>query len=385
MTPRQLRQTLLIIITTLLGLGIVAVYSSSAMASEATYGGTLQFVLHHLVAIACGVVLGVGCLMMPYEMLRRSARWLLLLSLVLLALVFLFGQEVGGAKRWFHFGRWSVQPSELAQLSLVLYLSDLLARRHVFLHDVWRGLLPPLLVTGLMAGMVLIQPDLGTAIAMGSVAMLLLVVAKARWQHLLVVVAVAAVALIFLVAGAAYRRRRMLAFLDPWQDPRGVGYQILQSYFSLASGGLFGLGVGASLQKLFFLPSAHTDFIFAIIGEELGLVGTTAIILLFGLFLICGFRIAMTARDAFSKYLVCGLVGMLGLEAMVNIAVVTGMLPTKGLPLPFISYGGSSMVMNLIACALIFRASRASTSVEALPAASSSFAVAQTGDVVSVF
>ena len=358
MSPRKLRQIMLVIIMMLLGIGVVAVYSSSSMASEATYGGTLRFIIHHVLSIACGLAVGLGCLMAPYQGLRRSARWLLLLSIISLVLVFVFGQEVGGARRWFHLGRWSLQPSELAQLSLVLYLADLLARTGGRLQEFWSGLLPPLLVTGLMAGMVLIQPDLGTAIAMGAVALLLFVVAKARWQHLVWIVAVAAVMLVILIAGAEYRRQRILAFLDPWQDPQGIGYQILQSYFSLASGGLVGLGIGGSLQRLFFLPSAHTDFIFAIIGEELGLVGTTAVIGLFALFLMCGFRIAISAQDLFSKYLVCGLVGLLGLEAMVNIAVVTGLLPTKGLPLPLISYGGSSMVMNLAACALIFQASR---------------------------
>lgn len=358
MTPKKLRQVLLVIILTLLGIGIVAVYSSSAMMSEATYGSDLRFVAHHLIAIAFGLLLGLACLTVPYAQLRRSARWLLLISVVLLVLVAVFGQEVSGAKRWFRIGRWSLQPSELAQLSLVLYLADLLARRAGQLQEFWRGLLPPLTVTGLMAGLVLIQPDLGTTIAMGSVALLLLVIANARWRHLLAVIALAAVALVILIAGAEYRRRRILAFMDPWADPLGIGYQILQSYFSMASGGLTGLGIGASLQKLFFLPSAHTDFIFAIIGEELGLVGTTSILLLFALFLACGFRIAIAAQDLFSKYLVCGLVGMIGLEAMVNMAVVTGLLPTKGLPLPLISYGGSSMVMNLVACALIFQASR---------------------------
>ncbi len=359
MTPRTLRQLLLVIIATLLGIGIVAVYSASAMASEATYGGSLRFVLRHLVAIVCGLGLALACLLIPYQSLRRSARWLLLASILLLILVFLFGEEVGGARRWFHLGRWSLQPSEFAQLSLVLYLADVLARRSALLHDFWRGLLPPLLITGLVAGMVLIQPDLGTAVAMGAVAFVLLIVAKARWPHLLGVAAVATVALIVLISAKEYRLRRILAFVDPWKDPQGSGYQILQSYFSLASGGLFGVGVGNSLQKLFYLPSAHTDFIFAIIGEELGLVGTTAIIGLFALFVTCGFRIAMAIQDLFSKYLVCGLVGLLGFEAMVNIAVVTGLIPTKGLPLPLISYGGSSMVMNLVACALIVHASRA--------------------------
>ncbi|PIQ83263.1 MAG: putative lipid II flippase FtsW [Candidatus Omnitrophica bacterium CG11_big_fil_rev_8_21_14_0_20_63_9] len=358
MTPRRLRQLLLVIITALLGLGIVAVYSSSAMASEATYGGSVHFIVNHLVSIALGLAIGGICLMIPYDRLRMSGRWMLLASVVLLVLVDCFGQEVGGARRWFRIGRLSLQPSEFAQLSLVIYLADLLARRSANLKELWRGLMPPLLITGMTAGLVLIQPDLGTTIAMGAVALLLLAVAKARWQHLAWVVGLASIALIFLIAGEEYRRRRILAFLDPWADPQGSGYQILQSYFAMADGGLMGRGVGASLQKLFFLPSAHTDFIFAIIGEELGLVGTTAVIALFGLFLACGFRIALAAQDLFSKYLVCGLVGMLGLEAMVNMAVVTGMLPTKGLPLPLISYGGTSMIMNLIACALIFQASR---------------------------
>jgi len=359
-----LRRLFLIIVCTLLGVGIVAVYSSSAMASEATYGGSLRFLTRHLVAIIVGLALGFGCLLVPYEQIRRAARWLLPLSLVLLVLVYVFGQEAGGARRWFRIGRWNVEPSEIAQLSLVLYLADLLARRTVPLQDFWRGLVPPLLMTGVTAGLVLLQPDLGTAIAMGAVAVMLLCVAKARWPHLAAVVAVAAVALVVLIAGAEYRRRRILAFLDPWQDPQGSGYQILQSFFAMASGGVTGLGVGASMQKLFFLPSAHTDFIFAIIGEELGLIGTTIVIGLYVLFLICGFRIAMAARDLFSKYLVCGLVGMMGLEAMINMGVATGLLPTKGLPLPFISYGGSSMVINMIACALVLQVSRHSTSLD---------------------
>lgn len=365
MSPRQLRRLFLVIVCALLGIGIVAVYSSSAMASEATYGGSLRFLARHLVAILVGLALGMGCLLAPYEQIRRAARWLLPLSLALLVLVDVFGQEAGGARRWFRVGRWNVEPSEIAQVSLVLYLADMLARRTVSVQDFWRGLMPPLLMTGMTAGLVLLQPDLGTAIAMGAVAVLLLCVAKARWPHLAAVVAVAAVGLVVLIAGAEYRRRRILAFLDPWQDPQGSGYQILQSFFAMARGGVTGLGVGASLQKLFFLPSAHTDFIFAIIGEELGLIGTTIVIGLYALFLICGFRIAMAARDLFSKYLVCGLIGMMGLEAVINMGVATGLLPTKGLPLPFISYGGSSMVINIVACALVLQASRHSTSLSA--------------------
>jgi cell division protein FtsW len=351
----------LVIILALLGIGIVAVYSSSVMAAHATYGDSARFLKHHVVAIGMGLLCGLGCLSVPYQVLRRSGHWLLLVAIGLLALVLVLGPEVGGAHRWFRIGRWSLQPSEFAQLALILYLADRLARTAPVLQDFWRGLLPPLMTTGLVAGMVLVQPDLGTASALGAVSLLLLAVARARWQHLVGVVVVAAVVLVWLVAAEEYRRQRILAFLNPWKDPRGSGYQILQSFFALASGGLLGVGVGGSLQKLFYLPNAHTDFIFAIIGEELGLVGTTAVIGLFALFLACGFRMAMAAHDLFSKYLVCGFVGMLGLEAMIHIAVVTGLMPTKGLPLPFVSYGGTSMVMNLVACGLIFNASRGST------------------------
>lgn len=358
MNPKPLRRLLLLIGTALVGIGVVAVYSSSALVSEATYGGSLHFLANHAAGIGCGVALGLGCLALPYGRLQQSAKWCLLISLLLLVGVSLFGQEAGGAKRWFRMGRWSIQPSEPAQLALVLYLADVLARKAARIREFWHGFMPPMVATGATSVLVLIQPDLGTTVAMGAVAVVLLMVARARWRHLALVGVVALLALVVLIAGAEYRRRRILAFLDPWNDPLGVGYQIIQSYLSLGSGGLLGQGIGGSLQKLFFLPSAHTDFIFAVIGEELGLVGTTLVIGLFGVFMTCGLRIALAAQDLFSKYLVCGIVALIGLEAMVNIAVVTGLLPTKGLPLPFISYGGSSMIMNLVACALLFRASR---------------------------
>jgi len=244
-------------------------------------------------------------------------------------------------------------------------VADFLARKRGSLHDFRHGFLPPVLITGLMAGLVLLQPDLGTAIVMGSVVMMLLIIAGARRRHVGLTLLVGAVALVVLIAGAEYRRRRLLAFLNPWQDPLGAGFQILQSFLALGHGGWFGQGLGASIQKLYYLPGGHTDFIFAIIGEELGLVGTSAVIALYALFVGCGIRMALAAEDWFHKYLICGCVGLIGLEAMVHMAVVTGLLPTKGLPLPLVSYGGTSMVGNLIVCALIVNASRrAVTSAE---------------------
>jgi cell division protein FtsW len=241
---------------------------------------------------------------------------------------------------------------------LVLYVADFLARKRDTVRDFRHGFLPPMLITGLMAGLVLLQPDLGTAIVMGSVALLLLVVARARWRHVGLTVGVGVLALAVLIAGAEYRRRRLFAFLHPWQDPLGAGFQILQSYLALGHGGWFGQGLGASMQKLYYLPGGHTDFIFAIIGEELGLVGTSGVLALYALLIGCGLRMAVAVDDWFRKYVIVGCVGLIGLEAMVHMAVVTGALPTKGLPLPLVSYGGTSIVGNLIACALILNASR---------------------------
>lgn len=349
---------MLVVILTLLGLGTVAVYSASAIVAQNTYGQGLYFLQHHVIAVSVGLAAACACLMVPFPIIRASAKWMLLTSFVLLVLVIFIGHEAGGARRWLSLGRWSLQPSELAQLALVVYLSDLLARKGSQILDFRKGVLPVIMVTGVMAALVLVQPDLGTAVVMGSVALLLLMVARARWVHLGRILAAAGIGLVLLIVAAPYRLQRLVAFMDPWADPRGSGYQIIQSYYAFANGGVIGTGLGGSMQKLFYLPSAHTDFIFAIIGEELGLLGTTAIILLFALLLACGLRLAILTGDLFCKFLVCGIVGLLGLEALVNMAVVTGMLPTKGLPLPLVSYGGTSMIMNLVACALIFQASR---------------------------
>ncbi len=353
MTPRELRRMLVLIVATLLGIGCVSVYSATAVLSAETGGSSVGFLLHHIGAIGLGLIVGLACLAIPYDSLRRAAKPMVVISAVLVIMVYLFGSEIGGARRWFRLGRLSIQPSEFAQISLVVYLADYLARKHAMVRDLRDGFVPPMLVTGCLAGLVLIQPDLGTAIVMGSVAMLLLVVANARGRHVVLTALLAIVGVAVLIAGAEYRRRRILAFLDPWKDPRGVGFQIVQSYLSMAGGGMFGRGLGASMQKLFYLPGAHTDFIFAVIGEELGLFGCTAVLALFGLLTACGIRLAQLTEDLFSKYLIVGCVGLVSLEAIVNMAVVTGLLPTKGLPLPLISYGGTSIVGNIAICALI--------------------------------
>lgn len=358
MTDRDVRRTCVLIMATLVGFGCVAVYSATAIIAHATYGSTLRFAMTHLLAIVIGLVMSLGVLAMPDDWLRRSAKSLVAVSGLLLALVMAVGLEVGGATRWFRLGPLSIQPSEFAQLALVVYMADYLARKQGRMQQFRDGLLPPLIVTGGLAGLVLLQPDLGTAIVMVSVTGVLLLLAKARWTHLGLLAILGVVALAVLIGSEAYRMRRMMAFMNPWQDPAGAGFQILQSYLAFANGGVVGQGLGASMQKLFYLPGAHTDFIFAVIAEELGLIGTTAVLGLFVLLISCGIRMALHTDAIFEKYLIAGCVSLIGLEALVNMAVVTGLLPTKGLPLPLLSYGGTAMVGNVLACALIMRASR---------------------------
>ena len=357
MGERYTRRMLVLVMATLLALGCLAVYSATSVMAYAVTGRTWSLLAHHLIGVALGVACGAACLAIPYETLRRSGKFMVGLSLALLVLVDALGSEIGGARRWFHLGRLSVQPSEFAQLALVVYLADVLSRKRAVIRDLREGVLPPLIVTGVLSGLVLIQPDLGTATVMASVCLILLLIAKARGSHLVGAMGLGVVALVVLIAGAEYRRRRMLAFLNPWDDPQGAGFQIIQSYVALADGGLVGQGLGESMQKLFFLPSAHTDFIFAMIGEELGLIGTTAVLALFGLLLTCGIRMAQLTDDLFGKFLISGCVALLSVEALVHMAVVTGLMPTKGLPLPLVSYGGSSMVINVMACGLIVWAS----------------------------
>jgi cell division protein FtsW len=279
-----------------------------------------------------------------YGIYRRYAYPLLLLSVVSLVAVLKIGSRAGGAIRWFRLGPLSFQPGELAKFALCVYLATLLARKAEQVRDFSVGFLPPLVVTGVMMGLLLKQPDLGTAVIFGAVALGLLFIAGTRTSYLILAVLVAAPVGWKFIVSTPFRMRRMLAFLDPWAFRRDVGYQITESLISVGSGGVTGLGLGDGRQKLFFLPEAHTDFILSIVGEELGLVGVLSVILFFAILVWRGLRAATRARDLFGSYLAFGISAMFGLQALINIGVVLGSLPTKGLPLPFISYGGTSLV-----------------------------------------
>jgi cell division protein FtsW len=333
--------------------GMVMVYSSGAVFAAKKYGDATYFLKRELIY----AILGLGAMSfasrVDYSIYRRLAYPLLFVSVGLLAAVLKLGSRAGGAIRWFRAGPLSFQPGELAKLALCVYLAYLLARKAEKVRVFSVGFLPPLLVTGLMMVLLLKQPDFGTAAIFGAVALGMLFVAGTRTSYLILAVLVAAPAGWQFIVSTPFRMRRMLAFLDPWAFRRDVGYQITESLISVGSGGVTGLGLGDGRQKLFFLPEAHTDFILSIVGEELGLMGILFVIGAFGVLVWRGLRTAFRARDVFGAYLAFGVTAMFGLQALVNIGVVLGSLPTKGLPLPFISYGGTSLVMSLFAAGVL--------------------------------
>ena len=340
-----------LLVATILGLtgfGVVMVFSAGAAFAAKTYGDWTYFLKREAVYSAAGLLALALGLRLDYSVYRRLAYLLLFLSMALLAVVLKVGPAINGAVRWFRWGALSFQPSELAKFALALYLAVLLARKAEKVKDFRMGFLPPLVMTGIFLVLLLKQPDLGTAVIMGVTALGLLFVAGTRTSYILLSVLVAApIGWKVFIAGEPWRMRRFLAFLYPWQFRRDTGYQLYESLISVGSGGLFGQGLGQGHQKLFFLPEAHTDFILAIIGEELGLVGVLAVLLAFTVLVWRGLRAAARARDAFGCYLAFGVTLLFGLQALVNMGVVLGLLPTKGLPLPFVSYGGTALVMSL--------------------------------------
>ena len=360
--PRKLTPDLLLfgVVVALCSVGVVMVYSASAIIAADRFHDPFFFLKKQFF----WAVLGFGCLWaamrVDYRRLERLVVPLLAAAFVLLVLVLVppFGQEINGTRRWFRGGPLSFQPVELAKFALVVYLAAFLARRREQMGSFTQGLLPPLMVAGLMAGLTIVQPDLGNSLALMILAVALAYLAGARAVHMLAIAAAALPALAVLIAWKPYRWRRMLAFVNPWDDPQGSGFQIIQSFLALGSGGWFGLGLGESKQKLFYLPEPYTDFIFAIIGEELGLVGAALILSLFALLIWRGLRIGLRAPDAFGGYLALGLTIMLATQTLVNIGVVTGALPTKGLPLPFVSFGGSALLMTMFSAGVLLNISQ---------------------------
>lgn len=357
---------LLVTVMLLLAIGVVMVYSASEFVSrnstktEANPDGFNYFFARRQVA---WVLLGLFTLMLAmrinYWHLAKLAKIGFIVSVALLILVLIphVGVIRNGSQRWIGIGDQVIQPSEIAKIALALFLAKVLADKGKKIENFRRGLLPPLIYTVLVCGLVIQEPDLGTAIAIFAVAAVMVFVAGARWKHIITLGVVALAAIVVLIFAADYRLDR-LSFANPWADPSGDGYQLIQSFYALGPGGLFGRGLAQSLQKQFYLPEPHTDFIMAVIGEELGFLGTTMIVLLFGMFIWRGFKIAMSAPDPFATLLAAGLTTMVGLQAIINIAVVTGSIPTTGIPLPLISYGGSSLLFAMGSIGILLNISK---------------------------
>ena len=360
--PRKLTPDLWLfaVVVALCSVGVVMVYSASAIIAADRFHDPFFFLKKQFFWAVLGVACLWAALRVDYRRLERLVVPLLVASFVLLVLVLVppFGQQINGTWRWFRGGPVSFQPVELAKFSLVLYLAAFLARRQALMASFGQGLVPPLLVAGLMAGLTILQPDLGNSLALIILTLALAYLAGARVTHMLAIGAAALPAVGLLIALKPYRLRRFLAFLNPWDDPQGSGFQIIQSFLALGSGGWFGLGLGESKQKLFYLPEPYTDFIFAIIGEELGLAGAALVVGLFAVLIWRGLRIGLRAPDAFGSYLALGLTIMLATQTVVNLGVVTGALPTKGLPLPFVSFGGSALLMTMFSAGVLLNISQ---------------------------
>jgi cell division protein FtsW len=295
-----------------------------------------------------------------YTLWKKLSIPMLLGMLLLLVMVLVPGLGVAakGARRWLRLGPISMQPAEMVKLVTVIYMAAYLTRKGDKITSFREGLLPALIVLGLLSGLVLLEPDLGTVVVLGLVTVGMCFLAGARVSHLLTLGLCAIPLVLGLVLGSSYRRQRLMTFLAPWKEASAAGFQITQSFLAFGSGGPFGVGLGEGKQKLYFLPEAHTDFVLALVGEELGLLGTVSVILLFAVFVWRGFQIATRARVPFGRYLGMGITLLIGGQALVNAAVVTGLLPTKGLTLPFVSYGGSSLVVSLIGVGVLLSISR---------------------------
>jgi len=331
-------------------IGLVMIFSASAVMAKERFGSAYEFLLKQLVWAIAGLAVMVIAMKVDYKRLQHPALVFTLLGFTTLFLISVFFLDrAHGTHRWFHLGPVSFQPSELGKPALILFLAWFLENKTQSIRDDdWRHtLLPAIVPTVVFLALIVFQPDLGTAIACAGITACILFVAGIRLRYFAYAFAASLLPLYFLIFHVSYRRDRIFAFLHPDRDPLGRGFNMIQSLIAVSTGGVTGLGLMEGKQKLFYLPEPHTDFIFAVTAEELGLVGALAVILLFAIFLWRGARAALRTQDNFGRFLAVGITSMITLQAFINISVVLGLMPTKGIPLPFVSYGGSSLFVTL--------------------------------------
>lgn len=352
---------ILLICTIILSIfGIVMLYSSSAIIAVERYNDSYHFLKKQIPCFIIGLLLLWVFMKIDISYLKRLAFPILAMSLVFLIMIFIpgFGREVNNAKRWLVLLGIVFQPSELAKLGMVMYTAHSLAKKADYMDSFLKGLLPTILLLYIISSLIMTQPDMGTTFFIIIVVMTMLFIGGAKISHMLSMSLIALILFIIAILDGGYRWRRILAYLNPWDDPTNTGYHLIQSFSAMAKGHILGVGLGGSKLKLFYLPEPHTDFIFSIIGEELGFVGSVITISLFFLLIWRGFKITINTEELYNKYLAFGITMYIGLQAVINIGVVIGLFPTKGLPLPLISLGGSSIIVVLMSIGILLNISR---------------------------
>ena len=339
--------------------GLVMVFSASAVMAKERYGSGYTFLIRQLIWAVAGIVAMVVAMRLDYRRYKHPAVVFSVLGITTLLLISVFFLDrAHNTHRWIHWGGFSLQPSELAKPALILFLAYFLENRMRSMDD-WRNtLIPAVLPTVVFLGLIVLQPDLGTAIACAAITACVLFAAGLQIKYLGYGLLASLLPLYFLIFHVAYRRARILAFLDPYSDPQGRGFHIIQSLIAVSTGGLTGVGLMEGKQKLFYLPEPHTDFIFSVTAEELGLIGSLAMVALLGVFLWRGIRAALHTQDTFGRFLAVGITSMVVVQAFINISVVLGLMPTKGIPLPFVSYGGSSLFVTLACVGVLLNVTR---------------------------
>jgi cell division protein FtsW len=350
----------MIVTFALLTVGLIMVYSASAVWADYKFNDSFFFAKRQMLFAGVGIIAMFFIMNIDYWTWRTWSKVILIICFVLLILVLIpgIGNVRNGSRSWIGVGAFSVQPSEFMKIAMIAFLAKFLSENQKAITSFKKGLVPSLGLVFLAFGLIMLQPDLGTGTVMVGTSVVIIFIAGARISHFVGLGLLGVAGFVGLIASAPYRIKRITSFLDPWQDPLGSGFQMIQSLYAIGPGGLFGLGLGQSRQKFFYLPEPQTDFIFAILAEELGFIGGSLILLLFSLLLWRGIRIALGAPDLFGTFLATGIIAMIAIQVMINIGVVTGLMPVTGITLPFLSYGGSSLTLMLMAIGVLLNISR---------------------------
>jgi cell division protein FtsW len=352
-------QTLFVATLLLVCLSVIMVYSASAVVAMERYQQPYLFLTKQLMWATLGIAVLWIVMRVDYKMYREPVFiWSALAIVTLCLIAVMFTTPVNNARRWFGIGGLGIQPSELAKLAAIFFIADMLERRMQRINELGYGLVPIGIVVGALVGLILIEPDFGTAMTLAVIAAVMIFAAGLSYTYVFGTILLALPLVAAVAMSAGYRRRRLLTFMNPWEDPLGDGFQIIQSLIAIGTGGVTGKGLMGGVQKLFYLPEPHTDFIFSVISEELGLIGATLVVICFCIITWRGLRVTLSAPDRFGAFLALGLTTMVAVQAFMNMSVVLSLMPTKGIPLPLVSFGGSSLLINLVGMGVLLNVSQ---------------------------